>query len=85
MDSAMTMTYIRKSLHQLAQPMAAVTGMVDLLLLQLDQQDTLFQEVQVISTQLDQVLTIIGEIRRLAREANLELAEEEPEPGVVMG
>ncbi len=56
-------------LHDLAQPLATVTGLVDLLLLELDEQDSLFTEVQLISEQLGKILTIIAEIRRIAREA----------------
>jgi len=61
--------HISQFLHALSQPLAAVTGLVDLLLLELDEGDRIFQEVQLISQQLEQVLQIIGEIRRIAREA----------------
>ncbi len=61
--------HISHSLHDLAQPLAAVTGLVDLLLLELDEKDHIFPEVLLISQQLEQVLQIIGEIRRIAREA----------------
>ena len=57
-------------LHDLAQPLATVTGLVDLLLLDLDERDKIFQEVQLISEQLEKVMTIIGEIRQIAREAS---------------
>ena len=56
-------------LHDLAQPLAAVTGLVDLLLLEMNEQDKLFQEVQLISEQLEKVMSIIGDIRQIAREA----------------
>jgi len=56
-------------LHELAQPLATVTGLVDLLLLELDERDKLFQEVQLISQQLEKVMQIIGEIRKMTREA----------------
>jgi len=61
---------IRKSLHDLAQPLAAMTGLVDLMLLELDEQDPILHEVQMISEQLEKVLQIVGEIRRIAREAS---------------
>jgi signal transduction histidine kinase len=61
--------HISHFLHDLAQPLAAVTGLVDLLLLELDERDRIFKEVQLISQQLEEVLQIIGEIRRIAREA----------------
>jgi signal transduction histidine kinase len=59
---------IRESLHDLAQPLAAVTGMVDLLLLECDETSPIFEEVRMISDQLQKVLEIVTEIRRLARE-----------------
>jgi len=59
---------IRSSLHALAQPLAAVTGMVDLLLLECDENSPLLPEIQMISEQLQRVLEITAEIRRLARE-----------------
>ena len=66
--SADTIWNIRQSLHSLAQPLAVLTGLVDLLLLELDQADPTLQEVRQISEQLEKVLHIVGEIRRMARE-----------------
>jgi signal transduction histidine kinase len=60
---------LRHVLHELAQPLATVTGLVDLLLLELDEKTQIFQQVQLISQQLDKVMELIEEIRRLAREA----------------
>jgi signal transduction histidine kinase len=60
---------LRHFLHDLAQPLATVTGLVDLLLLELDERDRIFQEVQLISQQLEKVMQIIGEIRQMTREA----------------
>ncbi len=60
---------LRQVLHELAQPLATVTGLVDLMLLELDEQDKMYQEVQLISQQLEKVMQIIGEIRQIAREA----------------
>lgn len=60
---------LRHFLHDLAQPLSTVTGLIDLLLLELDERDKMFQEVQLISQQLEKVIEIIGEIRRIAREA----------------
>lgn len=56
-------------LHDLAQPLATVTGLVDLLLLEMNEQDKMFQEVQLISDQLEKIMSIIGGIRQIAREA----------------
>jgi signal transduction histidine kinase len=60
---------LRHFLHDLAQPLATVTGLVDLLLLEMNEQDKLFQEVQLISDQLEKIMGIISDIRQIAREA----------------
>ena len=60
---------LRHFLHDLAQPLSTVTGLIDLMLLELDEHDKMFQEVQLISQQLEKVMEIIGEIRRMAQEA----------------
>jgi signal transduction histidine kinase len=60
---------LRHFLHDLAQPLSTVTGLIDLMLLELDERDKMFQEVQLISQQLEKVMEIVGEIRRMAREA----------------
>jgi signal transduction histidine kinase len=59
---------IRRSLHNLAQPLATVTGLVDLLLLEAGDNHPWHQELMTI--QLEKALDIIGEIRRIAREAS---------------
>ncbi len=66
---------IRTSLHELAQPLAAVTGLVDLLLLEVDEAHALFQEIQMISQQLEKVIQIVEEIRRITREASSEAVQ----------
>jgi hypothetical protein len=58
---------LRHFLHDLAQPLATVTGLIDLMLLELNEQDKLFHEVQLISQQLEKVMEVVGEIRRLAQ------------------
>jgi signal transduction histidine kinase len=68
--STATVWNIRQSLHSLAQPLAVLTGLVDLLLLELDQADPTLQDVRQISEQLEKVLRIVGEIHRLARETS---------------
>jgi signal transduction histidine kinase len=60
---------LKDFLHDLAQPLSTVTGLIDLMLLELDERDKMFQEVQLISQQLEKVMEIIGEIRRMAQEA----------------
>jgi signal transduction histidine kinase len=70
MELSSPLLTIRQSLHDLAQPLAAVTGLVDLMLLEMDEQDPLLYEVQTISEQLEKVLQIVAEIRRIAREGS---------------
>jgi signal transduction histidine kinase len=60
---------LRHILHDLSQPLGAVTGLIDLMLLELDERDKMFREVQLISQQLEKVMQIVGEIRRMTREA----------------
>jgi sensor histidine kinase regulating citrate/malate metabolism len=60
---------LRHFLHDLAQPLSTVTGLIDLMLLELDERDKMFQEVQLISQQLEKVMEIVAEIRRMALEA----------------
>ena len=60
---------LRNILHDLAQPLSTVTGLIDLMLLEMDERDKMFQEVQLISQQLEKVMEIVAEIRRLALEA----------------
>ena len=60
---------LRDILHDLAQPLSTVTGLIDLMLLELDERDKMFQEVQLISQQLEKVMEIVGEIRHMALEA----------------
>jgi sensor histidine kinase regulating citrate/malate metabolism len=60
---------LRDILHDLAQPLSTVTGLIDLMLLELDERDKMFQEVHLISQQLEKVMEIVGEIRRMALEA----------------
>jgi len=60
---------LRNILHDLAQPLSTVTGLIDLMLLEMDERDKMFQEVQLISQQLEKVMEIVAEIRRMALEA----------------
>jgi hypothetical protein len=60
---------LRHFLHDLAQPLSTVAGLIDLLLLELDERDRIFQRIQLISHQLEKVMQIIGEVHRIAREA----------------
>jgi signal transduction histidine kinase len=60
---------LRHFLHDLAQPLSMVTGLIDLMLLELDERDKMHQDVQLISQQLEKVMQIVGEIRRMTIEA----------------
>ena len=61
---------IRQSLHDLSQPLAALTGLIDLLLMEMAETDSRLKEVQLASEQLERVLQIVTEMRGLAREAS---------------
>ena len=60
---------LRLLLHELAQPLATITGLVDLLLLELTEGDRMYQEVNLISQQLEKVAQVMEEVHRIAREA----------------
>jgi signal transduction histidine kinase len=75
---------IRRSLHELAQPLAAVTGLIDLLLLEQQPQNPLYEEIQTISTKLEEVLEIIGHIRDIARQASERAGSDHPERGATL-
>ena len=65
-----TVLNIRQALHDLSQPLAALTGLIDLMLLEIDEADPKLKEVQTVSEQLEKVLEIVDEIRRMARDAS---------------
>ena len=67
-------------LHDLAQPLATVTGLVDLLLLETDERDKTFHEIRLISEQLEKIITIIEEIRRVAQDAAARQGESHEPP-----
>lgn len=79
MEPSESFQHIRKSLHDLSQPLAAVTGLVDLLLLEMEGNDSFFHEVQMISEQLEKVLSIVGEIRHMAQQAADDLLKPQPQ------
>ena len=64
-----TVLDIRQSLHDLAQPLAVLTGLIDLLLLEVEADNPRLKEIHLINEQLEKVLNIVGEIRNLAQEA----------------
>uniref|UniRef100_A0A7V4LE00 histidine kinase n=1 Tax=Desulfobacca acetoxidans TaxID=60893 RepID=A0A7V4LE00_9BACT len=69
MEPLEALSDIRRSLHELAQPLAAVTGMVDLLLLEQEGDSPLLQDIQLINERLEKVLEIVAHIREIARAA----------------
>jgi len=69
MELSDTLQHMSQSLHDLSQPLAAVTGLVDLLLLEMEEDSTFFQEIRMISQELERVLCIVEEVRQIARQA----------------
>jgi signal transduction histidine kinase len=69
---------IRQSLHALAQPLAILTGLVDLLLLDVEEDDPKVQDLRLISEQLGKIRQIVLEIRLLVRDASGEPGRLEP-------
>jgi len=61
---------IRRSLHELSQPLAAATGMVELVMLELPESQACYQEIQIIDQQLAKIVEIVAAIRRIAADAS---------------
>ena len=70
METNQVLHDIRRSLHELAQPLAAVTGMVDLMLLEQQGDSPLYQDIQMINERLEKVLEILAHIRDITRAAS---------------
>jgi signal transduction histidine kinase len=69
MENNKTLYDIRRSLHELAQPLAAVTGIVDLMLLEQREDSPLYQDIQLINERLEKVLEIVAHIQTITRSA----------------
>jgi len=69
MDPQKALLDIRRSLHELAQPLAAVTGIVDLMLLEQNRDSPLYNDIKTINERLEKVLEIITHIQEITREA----------------
>ena len=69
MESNRALYDIRRSLHELAQPLAAVTGIVDLMLLEQREDPPLYQDIQLINERLEKVLEIVAHIQTITRSA----------------
>ncbi|MFP3867068.1 MAG: hypothetical protein ACLFUU_02770 [Desulfobacteraceae bacterium] len=66
-DLVTTGRNIRQRLHALAQPLVVVTGTIDLLLLELERESCHYEKLQTISEQLESIVNIIDEVRKVAR------------------
>jgi signal transduction histidine kinase len=60
---------IRRSLHELAQPLAAVTGIVDLMLLEQQGDSPLYDDINLINERLEKILEIVAHIQAITRAA----------------
>ena len=60
---------IRRSLHDLAQPLAAVTGIVDLMLLEQQGDSPLYEDIHLINDRLEKILEIVAHIQAITRAA----------------
>jgi signal transduction histidine kinase len=58
---------IRRALHDLAQPLAAVTGIVDLMLLEQQGDSPLYEDIHLINERLEKVLEIVAHIQSITR------------------
>lgn len=67
MEPQEVLSDIRRSLHELAQPLAAVTGMVDLMLLEQEEDSPLLEDIQMINERLEKVLEIVAHIQTIIR------------------
>ena len=59
---------IRHSIHELAQPLSAVTGLVDLLLLEFAYDEALHRDISLLRQQLQRVIDLTADLRQLTRE-----------------
>jgi signal transduction histidine kinase len=69
MEPNKALSDIRRSLHELAQPLAAVTGIVDLMLLEQQGDSPLYEDIHIINERLEKVLEIVAHIQAITRAA----------------
>jgi|WetSurMetagenome_2_1015567.scaffolds.fasta_scaffold187951_1 signal transduction histidine kinase len=69
MEPSEALKDIRRSLHDLAQPLAAVTGIVDLMLLEQSGDSPLYEDINLINERLDKILEIVAHIQAITRAA----------------
>jgi hypothetical protein len=78
-DLSIAFKNIRIAVHALAQPLVVLTGTIDLLLLEMDQESPYYEEVQNTSEQLERIVKLIAEIRGVARQVSEALQESKVE------
>lgn len=61
---------MRLKLHDLAQPLSVLAGMVDLLMIEAEPASQLSNEMQHLSTHLQVILDKMAEIRQIAQQIN---------------
>ena len=69
MEPQKVLYVIRHSLHELAQPLAAVTGIVDLMLLKQEEDSPFYEDIQMINERLEKILEIVAHIQAITRSA----------------
>ncbi len=58
---------IRRSLHELAQPLAAVTGIVDLMLMEQQEDSPYYEDIKTINERLEKILEILAHIQEIVQ------------------
>ncbi len=81
MDQLQALLEIRRSLHELSQPLAAATGMIELLLLEMPEDHANHKEIQLVDQQLVKIVQILATVRRIAADASQTGAPLGPAPG----
>ncbi len=71
MEPQQALDDIRRSLHDLAQPLAAVTGIVDLMLLEQGGDSPVYEDINLINDRLEKILEIVAHIQAITRAATL--------------
>jgi signal transduction histidine kinase len=69
MEPNQVLNDIRRSLHELAQALAAVTGIVDLMLLEQPGDSPLYDDINLINERLEKILEIVAHIQAITRAA----------------
>ncbi len=67
MDPQKALLDIRRSLHELAQPLAAVTGIVDLMLMEQQEDSPYYEDIKTINERLEKILEILAHIQEIVQ------------------